>query len=119
MRIKAVDEHLSRSLENGPSMEVHVRPVIVSCRYKPILNVVHRFFWLPNIETLTILGFGNQKPVEFENSSRVRTSPVKALYLGLCTAHVETLSDVLSWPAGLEVFHYEDETLARENYPVD
>lgn len=107
------EEHLSRTLEEDPSLEARIRSVTVSCRHERILNFVHRFFWLPRIETLTILAFGDQKHLKLENDSRIGTSPVKALNLRFCTAHMDALADVLSWPARLEVFHYHGGAASR------
>lgn len=57
--------------------------------------------------------------MKFENSSRVGTSPLKALNLISSAAHADTLADVLSWPADLEVFHYDEDICERNSYPVD
>ncbi|KAJ5625179.1 hypothetical protein N7510_001488 [Penicillium lagena] len=99
-------DQLHRTLEKDPGIEEHILSAIVPCNYIFTLNV-YRFFWFPNIETLSIVKFKDWEPLEFENDSHVCTSPVKALNLISCGAHEKALAAVLSWPAGLEVLHYD------------
>lgn len=56
-----------------------------------------------------MLRFNDWEPKEFEDDSHVGTSPVIALDLIGYGAHEEALGAVLSWPAALEVLHYDAE----------
>ncbi|KAJ5449962.1 uncharacterized protein N7458_006411 [Penicillium daleae] len=98
---------LERTLETDPNLEEHIVSAIVPCK-DSILDI-YRFFWFPNIQTLTVLRFNDWEPLEFEDDSYVGTSPVTTLKLIGCGAHEEALAAVLSWPAALEVLHYDAE----------
>ncbi|KAJ6103751.1 hypothetical protein N7486_003973 [Penicillium sp. IBT 16267x] len=100
-------DKLLRALESDPNLEEHIVSAIVPC--KDSIYDVHRFFWFPNIQALSILRFNDWEPLEFEDDSHVGTSPVTALNLISCGAHEEALAAVLSWPAALKVLHYDAE----------
>lgn len=110
-------EQLQRTLENNPSLEEHITSAIVPCNDS--VHDVWRFFWSPNIQTLAILRFNDWEPLEFEDDSHVGTSPVTTLKLIDCGAHEEALAAVLSWPAALEVLHYDVEQVEWEGHCGD
>lgn len=98
-------DRLKWSLENDPKLEEYIISAIVPCSHSII--DVYQFFWFPNIQALSVLGFNDWEPLEFEDDSHVGTSPVTALNLIDCGAHEEALATVLSWPTALEVLHYD------------
>lgn len=100
-------DQLMGSLENDPKLKEYIISAIVPCN-DSILDV-YQFFWVPNIQALSIHGFNDWEPLEFDDDSHVGTSPVTVLNLIDCGAHEEALAAVLSWPAALEVLHYDAE----------
>lgn len=103
-------EQLKWTLEKSPSLQEHIVSAIIPCgsswRDRSIRDI-YRVFWFTNIQTLTIHGFKDWEPMQFENNSHVGTSPVECLRLVDCGAHEEALATVLSWPAALKVLHYD------------
>lgn len=98
---------LKWTLEKDPSLKEHILSACIPCNESIV--EVYEFFWLPNIETLSILKFNDWEPLLFDNDSHIGTSPLKFLNLIACGAHEEALAAVLSWPAALEVLHYDAE----------
>ncbi|CEJ54392.1 hypothetical protein PMG11_00706 [Penicillium brasilianum] len=109
---KAPLEQLKWSLERNPSLLEHIVSAIIPCgshwRDRSIRDIF-QVFWFTNIQTLTIHGFKDWEPMQFEDNSHVGTSPVECLRLVDCGAHEEALATVLSWPAALKVLHYDAE----------
>ncbi|KAJ5167568.1 uncharacterized protein N7482_006349 [Penicillium canariense] len=110
-------DQLNWSLENDPTLEEFIVSAIVGCNDS--IYDLYRFFWFPNIQALSILRFNDWEPMEFEDDSHVGTSPVTALNLIDCGAHEEALAAVLSWPAALEVLHYDVEQAEWEGHYGD
>ncbi|KAK4861253.1 hypothetical protein LT330_004169 [Penicillium expansum] len=98
-------QQLNRSLEKNQSLKEHIISATIPCNDS--IYDIHQFFWLPNIQTLTIHKFSDWEPLEFENNAHLGTSPVKSLRLIDCGAHEEALTALLSWPAALETLHYD------------
>lgn len=98
-------DDLKWTLEKDPNLKENISSAVVSCN-ESILDAFP-FFWFPNIEKLNILEFNDWEPLLFHENSHIGTSPVKTLNLIACGAHEEALAAVLSWPAALEVLHYD------------
>ncbi|RAO64697.1 uncharacterized protein BHQ10_000709 [Talaromyces amestolkiae] len=108
---------LKWSLENDPKLEEYIISAVIPCNDS--IYDVYRFFWFPNIEALSIHRFNDWEPLEFEDDSHIGTSPITVLNLIDCGAHEEALATVLSWPAALEVLHYDAEQIEWEGHYGD
>jgi hypothetical protein len=98
-------EVLQRSLGDDRGLEQHVVSAMIHSKGRPIAEMAS-FFWLPNIENLTIDGFMDWDAPE-EQDFAAGTSPVRNLRLLNCGAHESALAMVLSWPFKLEELHYD------------
>lgn len=100
-------DQLKRTLKNDPTLEKSIVSAIIPCGNS--IHDVRHFFRFPNIQALTILRFNDWEPMEVEGNRPVGKSPVTSLNLIDCGAQEEALAAVLSWPAALEVLHYDVE----------
>ncbi|KAJ5933730.1 hypothetical protein N7454_006059 [Penicillium verhagenii] len=102
-------DRLKRTLRDEPYLQTFIVSALVPC--KTSLYDFFCFYWFPNIETLSIIRCNTMDPLEDESGLRQFSgkSPVKALNLIRCGAQEEALSAILSWPAALEVLHYDAE----------
>ncbi|KAL2011249.1 hypothetical protein VTN00DRAFT_3967 [Thermoascus crustaceus] len=100
-------EQSTRSLRDNRNLGQFIVSVAVPCG-KSITSVLP-LFWLPNIHTLTLFNFEDEKAPGFEDYSHEGTSPVKVLCLIECCAEEAPLAAVLSWPQKLDELHYDVE----------
>lgn len=102
-------DRLKRTLRDEPNLQKFIVSAVVPCTTS--LYDFFCFYWFPNIQTLSILHFKPMDSWEDESGLRqfIGKSPITALNLIRCGAHEEALATILSWPAALEVLHYDVE----------
>lgn len=102
-------DRLKRTLRDEPNLQNFIVSAVVPC--KTSLYDFFCFYWFPNIQTLSILRFNAMDSLENKSGLRkfMGKSSVTALNLIRCGAHEEALATILSWPAALEVLHYDAE----------
>ncbi|KAJ5806053.1 uncharacterized protein N7503_003655 [Penicillium pulvis] len=112
-------DRLKRTLRDEPNLQKFIVSAVVPCTTS--IYDFFCFYWFPNIQSLSILGFKAMDPLEDENGLRqfIGKSPVTALNLIRCGAHEEALATILSWPAALEVLHYDVEQGEWDGIYVD
>ncbi|KAJ6102293.1 hypothetical protein N7486_004720 [Penicillium sp. IBT 16267x] len=94
-------DRLKRTLRDEPNLQKFIISAVI-----PYTTSLYDFFF-----TLSILRFNAMDPLEDESGLRqfIGRSPVTALNLIRYGAHKEALATILSWPAALEVLHYDVE----------
>lgn len=110
-------KQLKWTLDNDPKLGELMISAIIPCS-SSILDI-YQWFWLPKIQTLTIVRPNDWESLGFEDESHVGTSPVRTLHLIECGAHEEALAAVLSWPIALEVLHYDADQGSWEGHYDD